>query len=128
MAFFELRTPRDMFAKAEREFQRLQREFTIDNLFNFFVTACHIQDYVRKAASVPQFALEAFLADPDLKDCRDLCDKGKHLRLTQREDPTTVIWRVLEALRLAHFRSAAVASGYYSPEIVKLTLDGLPHA
>jgi hypothetical protein len=92
MSFFELKGPRDMFQKAERELQRLQRQFTIDNVFNFFVTAYHIQDYVRKASSVPQGALEAFLGDTDLKDCRDLCDKGKHLRLTQRGDPTTVMW------------------------------------
>lgn len=69
MAFFELRTPRDLFAKAERELERLQREFSIDHLFNFFVTAYHIQDYVKEAASVHQHELEVFLADADMKDC-----------------------------------------------------------
>jgi hypothetical protein len=91
MAFFELRTPRDMLDKAERELARFQREFTMDNLFNFFVTAYHIQDYVKGSAAVPQSALDSFLADADLKACHDLCDKGKHLRLTKRPDPTTDI-------------------------------------
>ena len=81
-----------MFLKAEREYQRLQSEFTMDNVFNFFVTAHHIKDYVEKATAVPQKTLEIFLSDTDLKDCRDLCDKGKHLRLTHRDDPTTVMW------------------------------------
>jgi hypothetical protein len=92
MTYFELRSPRDMLEKARRELRRLQQQLTIDNVFNFFVTAHHIQDYVRRASSVPQSTLDAFLSDPDLKDCGDLCNKGKHLQLTRRPDPSTVIW------------------------------------
>jgi len=92
MAFFELRTPRDMLEKTRREHQRLAASFDIDNIFNFFVTAYHISDYIRKTASVTQFVLDTFLQDQDIKDCHDLCDKGKHLTLTKRADPTTVIW------------------------------------
>jgi hypothetical protein len=55
--------------------------FNIDNVFNFFVTAYHIQDYICKTGVVPQPALDAFLGDQDILDARDLCDKGKHLRL-----------------------------------------------
>lgn len=89
MGFFELRTPADMLKKAERELARFQSDFSIDSLFNFFVTAYHVQDYIRATAAVPQAALESLLADPDLRACRDLCDKGKHLRLTRRSDPDT---------------------------------------
>jgi hypothetical protein len=92
MAFFELRTARDIFAKAEREFKRLQSEFSIDNIFNFFVTAYHIQDYVRISSTVPQHILDTFLSDTDLRDCHNLCNKGKHLRLTHRTDPRTRIY------------------------------------
>lgn len=91
MAFFELRTPRDMLAKAHREYDRLLSNFNIDNLFNFFVTANHIRDYVQKSKAIPPTVLNRFLEDTDLKDCRDLCDKGKHLTLTKRLDPTTSI-------------------------------------
>jgi hypothetical protein len=52
MGFFELRTPADMLRKAERELSRFQSEFNIDNLFNFFVTAYHVQDYIEKTAAV----------------------------------------------------------------------------
>lgn len=92
MSFFELRSARDIFLKTERELHKLQLELTIDNIFNFFVTAYHIQDYVRHEGTVHQIALESFLSDADLKDCHDLCDKGKHLRLTRRADPKTQMY------------------------------------
>ncbi len=79
-----------MLEKARREHSRLSKNFDIDNIFNFFVTAYHVRDYVLNTGFVPQTAVETFLKDPDLKDCRDLCDKGKHLILTKRKDPTTI--------------------------------------
>jgi hypothetical protein len=90
MCFFELRTPRHILEKARREHSRLTDAFNIDNVFNFFVTAYHIQDYIRQTAAVPQPTLDAFLRDPDLAATRDLCDKGKHLRLTRRPDPSAI--------------------------------------
>jgi len=95
MAFFELKTPRDMLEKARREHARLSTAFDIDNVFNFFVTVYHIQDYVRNTAAVPRPVVDAFLRDQDVKDSRDLCDKGKHLRLTKpgRIDPATAVRR-----------------------------------
>jgi hypothetical protein len=92
MALFELRTPRDMLEKAHREHQRLIERFDIDNLFNFFVTAYHISDYIRKTGTVTKSVLETFMQDQDIKDCRDLCDKGKHLTLSKRFDPTTHVY------------------------------------
>lgn len=89
MAYFELTSPRDMFCKTKRELTRLRTECTIDNVFNFFVTAHHIQDYVRITNAVPQHIIDKFLSDNDMKDCRDLCNKGKHLKLTKRPDPRT---------------------------------------
>jgi len=80
-----------MLEKAERELQRLRAEFNIDNIFNFFVTAYHIRDYVEKASKVPQHKLDAFLSDQDLQDCRALCNKGKHLRLTEHPQALTDI-------------------------------------
>lgn len=91
MSFFELKTPRDMLDKAEREYMRLQSEFNIDNVFNFFVTANHIKDYLQWANTVNSKILESFLQDQDLKDCRDICNKGKHFSLTSRADPAALI-------------------------------------
>lgn len=92
MALFNLRTPRDMLEKARREHERLGERLDIDNLFNFFVTAYHISDYIKKTGSVTQIVLEAFLQDPDMQVCRDICDSGKHLSLTWRTNPDTHVW------------------------------------
>lgn len=94
MAFFEIATPRDMLDKAQREYARLSSVFDIDNVFNFFVTAYHISDYVSKTNSVPKVVLDSFLSDREIQACHDLCDKGKHMRLTKksRVDPDTVMY------------------------------------
>lgn len=99
MAYFELKTPRDMLEKARREYQRLEEQFNIDNVFNFFVTAYHIIDYIKvpinekKTNAVKQIDIDTFLSDRDIQDCHDLCDKGKHLKLDKngRQNPVTRI-------------------------------------
>jgi len=94
MAFFELSTPRDMLEKAKREYTKLQQQWDIDNVFNFFVTARHIKDYIEGTKVVEKTVLDDFLADQDLKDCQYLCDKGKHLKLDNKNFPNhlTTIW------------------------------------
>lgn len=92
MAFLELRTPRDMLEKAKRERGRLTSNFNIDNVFNFFVTANHIRDYIEKNAALDRDLVAGFCSSQDMLDCRDLCDKAKHLRLTKRADPVTHKW------------------------------------
>lgn len=54
MAYFELRTPRDMLEKAEWELQRFRDDRTIDNLFNFFVTAYHVEGLRKRGDDGPQ--------------------------------------------------------------------------
>lgn len=92
MAFMELGKPRDMLDKLKREHTRLSSEWHIDNVFNFFVTAYHVRDYIDKTNAVPKAKVDEFFSDQDMKDCRDLCDKAKHLRLTHRPDPATHRW------------------------------------
>lgn len=93
-SFFDLATPRDMLRKAKRELRRIEEEMHIDNIYNFYITAYHIQDYVRKTNPSRICELEKFLAQQDLIDCQDLCDKGKHLKLTKknRPDPQAIIY------------------------------------
>lgn len=95
MAFFELRTPRDMLAKAHREYAKLSLCVNIDNVFNFFVTAHHIHDYISSANAVQHSILAEFSKDQDIQDCRCLCNKGKHFVLKGGEDPSTHIWSSL---------------------------------
>ena len=85
--FFDLATPQDMLEKAKRELARMEAEVHIDNVYNFYVTAYHIQDYVQKTNPSKIEELQNFLAQQDLKDCQDLCNKGKHLTLTKKNSP-----------------------------------------
>jgi hypothetical protein len=92
LSFFELRTPRDMLEKTRREYGRLADNFHIDHVFNFFITAYHIRDYIETINAVKKEELDTILEDQDIKDCKYLCNKGKHLVLTQSSNPATHIW------------------------------------
>lgn len=96
MPFFELRTPRDMLEKARREHQRLSTQLNIDNLFNFFVTAYHIKDYIKTSkVLVNNEPLISLLNEPDMNACRAICNQGKHLALDLkrwRSDPRSQVW------------------------------------
>ncbi len=87
-----------MLEKTRREYARLQQQWDIDNIFNFFVTAYHVQDYIEdyieETKAIEAAILKDFLNDQDIKDCRDMCDKGKHRKLTRRKypDPLTTMW------------------------------------
>jgi hypothetical protein len=77
----------DMLSKARRELARLRDDVNIDTVFNYFVTAHHVQDYLR--AETPDHAgdVDALLADPDLIVCRSICNQGKHLKVDRRASP-----------------------------------------
>jgi hypothetical protein len=77
MGFFELGTPKSMLEKAKRELTRLEAEESIDHVYNFFVTAYHIVDYLDERLK------EQVLQDPWIKECGDVCNKAKHMRLTR---------------------------------------------
>jgi hypothetical protein len=82
--FFELATPRDMLHKAMREHERLKSDLSIDNVFNFFVTAFHIKDYVDAAGGVPKDKRTDFLKQNGIEMCEFVCVKGKHLSLRDK--------------------------------------------
>lgn len=114
----------DMLSKARREFARLRDDVNIDTVFNFFVTAYHVQDYLR--AETPDRAedIDALLADPDFIVCRSVCNQGKHLRVRRKANP------VGEKLS---GRSGVVGIGVVGEMVVgsgivwDLTYDGASH-
>jgi len=83
-----------MLNKLESEYGRLQASASDDNLYNFFVTANHVKDYLRNTQAVAQITLDSFASDQDIRDSKDLCDKAKHHTLTGdgRVNPTTWTW------------------------------------
>ena len=82
-SFFGLASPGDMLRKAEREFERLNSDLSVDNVFNFFVTAFHVKDYVTTQRPELKQAVKAFIKEPDICMCDFMCNKGKHMELTQ---------------------------------------------
>ena len=59
----------------------------MDTVFNFFVTAYHVQDYLRAEAPNCARDVDTLLADPDLIICRSICNQGKHLKVDRRASP-----------------------------------------
>ena len=78
-----------MLDKAGREHARLVVDLDIDNVFNFFVTAYHVCDYVRVCHPHLQSAVNALVSDRDIADCRALCANAKHLRVTKLLQPSS---------------------------------------
>ena len=74
MSTLELKTPRAILEKAKRELIRLKAELNVDNVFNFFVTAYHIQDYIKNSKSAPQANLDAFIKCSEIQLCKDMCN------------------------------------------------------
>src|SRR6187549_2036786 len=88
-----------MLDKAGREHARLVHHIDIDNVFNFFVTAYHVCDYVRVCHPELQSAVNVLVADRDIADCRALCANAKHLRVTKLTQPSSrVVSNVAGAL------------------------------
>ena len=83
--FFSLDTARAVFDKAAREYERLRATPSTDNVFNFFVTAYHVGDYLRADNQVAPDEIKALLNEPDMQRCAHVCNQGKHAVLTQRE-------------------------------------------
>lgn len=83
MTLFTLKTPGDMLTKALRERERMKDHIHIDHVYNFFVTVAHIVDYVKNSDLVSQQELDTFRQHRIFKLSRDLCDSGKHMKLTQ---------------------------------------------
>ncbi|KQN77837.1 hypothetical protein ASF04_24030 [Duganella sp. Leaf61] len=91
MPLFQLQTPGDMLSKAKRERKRMADQIDVDHVYNFFTTVTHISDYVGHTGLVRQADLDGFRNNKIFKLSRDLCDAGKHSKLTKigRITPST---------------------------------------
>jgi len=85
-SFFEFSSPRDILDKARRDLVKLRDHLDIDNIFDFFVTAYHVVDYVRSLEAAPEQAISDLYEEPDFRMCRFICNKGKHLVLREGDE------------------------------------------
>jgi hypothetical protein len=127
MGFFELETSGAMLQKAKRELKRLEADVSVDNVFNFFVTAYHVADYLDESLKT------SALADGLIVLCGDACNKAKHMKLTRkRKDPKTPKHYHVTLQAAAYAKVAIDADGIGSatpgeasiePEILPAQLD-----
>ncbi len=82
-----------MYKKAERELEKMQSDLNTDTIFNFFVTAYHIMDYVKRQGTVSSAAIDSMYDDTDFKMCQFICNKGKHLVLTKNDLDTKTVYK-----------------------------------
>jgi len=67
-----------MLEKARRDFLIMTSHLSTDSIFNFFVTAYHVMDYVKLQGKASAKAIDKFYEDEDFKMCNYICIKGKH--------------------------------------------------
>jgi hypothetical protein len=70
-----------MLRKARRELDRIEREFSVDHVFNFFVTAFHVTDYLKMSGEVSPEKVKDLRNDERIRKCADVCNKAKHFKL-----------------------------------------------
>ena len=75
-----------MLEKAKRELQRLTENMESDKIFNFFVTAYHVVDRIKVLGTVPVKDIKDLYSNPDFKKCKYICNKSKHLVLSNGDD------------------------------------------
>jgi len=95
----------------------------VDSVFNYFVTAYHVKDYLLASSPVTRMAVQALYADPDFLACQAICNQGKHLKVSRSARP---------AAQKLSGRSGIVGIGIVGEMIVglgkqwDLTYDGVP--
>lgn len=76
--FFDISSSKQMYEKARREYKKLMSDFSPDNMFNFFVTAYHIGDYLRLEDNPKKAAFDSL---PSIASCRTVCNMAKHFEI-----------------------------------------------
>ena len=80
----QLRTPRDLVEKLEREHVLLTHSVSSDGLFNFAVTSYCLFDWITAEQSIPTSVkreLSTFRKNKELLICRDIANASKHFTL-----------------------------------------------
>ena len=88
---FNLQTPRDLLAKAERDFKRLQENpANTDAAFDFFVTVRHLPDWLYPSPGGKQQCKALFENHVELRIARQIADGAKHFNVTQPQHTQVV--------------------------------------
>lgn len=117
---FGLKDASDMLAKLHHEHERIEREVTSYDLFNFVVTAYSLIDWVKNDPAVPPAAkrdLSSIRQDKYMRVCRDLANANKHFKLDYK-DPVTSEATSKSGFGVGRFGAGAFGRGEESVTIV----------
>jgi len=117
---FAIQTSRDLYAKLGRDASSVHDEVSSDRLFNFFVTAWSLVDWLKSDESVPheaKAARDTIQNDPLLQVCRDLANGCKHHTIT-RYDTSTERTVSTSGFGLGRFGKGAFGIGEESVVVV----------
>ena len=82
--------PRDLFEKLKRDAQKLDTSTSADSLFNFVITAWHLQEWVENGPAQSDTRLRTAIRDlrdaDELQICRSLANSSKHFKLRPGSD------------------------------------------
>jgi hypothetical protein len=83
---FDLRTPADLLKKLEHDFDAVLTQENAYTAFNFFITAHHLHEWVRKWPSPPALPLERPKDSPILAVIAQIANGAKHFQTDHRHD------------------------------------------
>ena len=79
-----IKTADDLYEKLKREADRLKKDLSGDNLYNFVVTAYHLLEWVQKDPNKTHdpAIIKEVRNNRHFKICRDLANASKHFEIT----------------------------------------------
>lgn len=83
--FFKM-TSKELFEKIEKDFDVLVTDISADNIFNYFVSAYHLKDYIKEEFSIKEPDIRSFEGMDELLNLSGfIANKGKHFSLTHKK-------------------------------------------
>ena len=83
-------TPRNLYEKLIRDSERLEKELSGDNLFNFMATAHRLQMWIKKSPMAQHETIKRLLRkasrNPSIKECCSILDGKKSFKLVFEGD------------------------------------------
>lgn len=85
-----LASPRDLFAKLQRDASLLVNdEVTSDRFFNFVIAGYSLIDWIKADPAFAHLSPQTLYGNQWLKVCGDLATASKHFQLTKRQPITS---------------------------------------
>ena len=85
---YGLKNSRDLYEKLKRDANRLEEQVSSDAMFDFFITAHHLREWIKHDRALPRESrkrLTTIERRPEIKMCADIATASKHMSALRRE-------------------------------------------